>query len=313
MKRSSRITASIALVFVGASIAAPFAYRVTTDGGAPANFVGNVEKAFKAWAAVPGTTLKINRLETAPVTFSWGEGDLPMNPDLSTRTIIKTGETTTSEVRVNPETADLESALLIEAGLRLGLNINPNLGEKRTVGEAESKAVKARFSQNGDLNGDGKVNLDDLELLSLNYGKRAPQGSGTLTGDLNGDGIINQLDVDILKANYTFEPISQPVATPAPTDPKPTDPKTDPASPTTPTSPADPKPADPKTDPSSPTDPKTDPAAPTDPAPTDPSNPTDPAPTDPANPTEPTPTPTPKSQGPLTPGNPLTPDVPPAK
>ena len=277
-----RLTVS-ALLLASASLAAPFAYRVTTDGGAPANFVSNVEKAFKAWAAVPGTTLKINRLETAPVTFSWGEGDLPMNPDLSTRTIIKTAETTTSEVRVNPETADLESALLIEAGLRLGLNIDPNLGEKRTVGETESNAVKARFSQNGDLNGDGKVNLDDLELLSLNYGKRAPQGSGTLTGDLNGDGIINQLDVDILKSNYTFEPISQPAATP--TDPKPTDPKTDPAGPTAP-------------------------ASPTDPAPTDPSNPPDPAPTDPK--TDPPKT-TPKPQGPLTPGEPLSPDVPPAK
>jgi hypothetical protein len=297
MKRPSRITASLALVLVGASIAAPFAYRVTTDGGAPANFVNNVEKAFKAWAAVPGTTLKINRLETAPVTFSWGEGDIPINPDLSTRTIIKTGETLTSEVRVNPETADLESALLIETGLRLGLNIDPILGEKRTVGETESKAVKARFSQNGDLNGDGKVNLDDLELLSLNYGKRAPAGSGTLTGDLNGDGIINQLDVDILKANYTFEPISQPAATPTPTDPKPTDPKTAPTSPT-----------DPKTDPANPTDPKTDPA-PTDPAPTDPSNPPEPAPTDPK--TDPPKT-TPKPQGPLTPGEPLTP-TPPAK
>jgi Dockerin type I domain len=286
MKRLSRITTPIVLVLVGASIAAPFAYRVTTDGGAPANFVSNVEKAFKAWEAVPGTTLKTNRLETAPVTFSWGEGDIPINPDLSTRTIIKTGETTTSEVRVNPETADLESALLIETGLRLGLNIDPILGEKRTVGETESKAVKARFSQNGDLNGDGKVNLDDLELLSLNYGKRAPQGSGTLTGDLNGDGIINQLDVDILKANYTFEPISQPAATP--TDPKPTDPK-----------PTDPKP----------TDPKTAPTSPTDPAPTDPSNPPEPAPTDPK--TDPPKT-TPKPQGPLTPGEPLTP-TPPAK
>jgi Dockerin type I domain len=302
MKRPSRITVSIALVLVGASIAAPFAYRVTTDGGAPANFVSNVEKAFKSWAAVPGTTLKINRLETAPVTFSWGEGDIPINPDLSTRTIIKTGETLTSEVRVNPETADLESALLIEAGLRLGLNIDTILGEKRTVGETESKAIKARFSQNGDLNGDGKVNLDDLELLSLNYGKRAQAGSGTLTGDLNGDGIINQLDVDILKANYTFEPISQPAATPAPTDPKPTDPK-----------PTDPKPTDPKTVPSSPTDPKTDPAPTdpkTDPAPTDPSNPPEPAPTDPK--TDPPKT-TPKPQGPLTPGEPLSPDVPPAK
>ena len=289
MKCPSRITAPAILLFVSASItasiAAPFAYRVTTDGGAPANFVGNVEKAFKAWEGVTGTTLKTNRLETAPVTFSWGEGDIPMSPDLSTRTIIKTGEALSSEVRVNPETADLESALLIETGLRLGLNIDPNLGEKRTIGELETKAIRARFSQNGDLNGDGKVNLDDLELLSLNYGKRAAQGSGTLTGDLNGDGIINQLDVEILKANYTFEPIAQPAATPTPTNP----------TPTTPT------PSDPKNTPGAPASPTPEPSSPTDPKP-------DPAPTQPA-PTEPTPNPAPKPQ-PGTPGDPLSPIAP---
>lgn len=261
----------ILLVLAGASIAAPFAYRVTTDGGAPTNFVSNVEKAFKAWQGVTGTTLKTNRLEAAPVTFSWGEGDLPINPDLATRTIIKTGESSSSEVRINPETADLESALLIETGLRLGLSLDATLNEKRTIGEVETKAVRARFSQNGDLNGDGKVNLDDLELLSLNYGKRAQQGSGTLTGDLNGDGIVNQLDVEILKSNYTFEPITQPAAAnPAPTTPAPGDPKPNP----TPSSPTDPKPADPA--------------------------PTDPAPTDPA----------PKPQ-PGTPGDPLSPVTPP--
>ena len=266
----------ILVVLAGAGIAAPFAYRVTTDGGAPTNFVGNVEKAFKAWEGVTGTTLKTNRLEAAPVTFSWGEGDLPMNPDLATRTIIKTGESSSSEVRVNPETADLESALLIETGLRLGLSLDATLSEKRTLGETESKAVRARFSQNGDLNGDGKVNLDDLELLSLNYGKRAQQGGGTLTGDLNGDGIVNQLDVNILKSNYTFEPITQPAAAnPTPATPAPGDPKPNPAAPTNPT----------------------------------PSSPTDPKPAEPA-PTEPAPKPAPKPQ-PGTPGDPLSPVTPP--
>jgi Dockerin type I domain len=254
------------ILLAGAGIAAPFAYRVTTDGGAPTNFVGNVEKAFKAWEGVTGTTLKTNRLETAPMTFSWGEGDLPMNPDLATRTIIRSGESPSGEVRVNPETSDLESALLIETGLRLGLNLDANLSEKRGIGESESKAVRARFSQNGDLNGDGKINLDDLELLSLNYGKRAQQGSGTLTGDLNGDGTVNQLDVDILKANYTFEPITQPAAeNPAPTTP--TDPKT------TPSSPTDPKPTDPAPKPT----PKPQPGTPGDPlSPVTPPTPSDP-------------------------------------
>jgi Dockerin type I domain len=303
MKRPtpSAILLASVILLAGASIAAPFAYRVTTDGGAPANFVSNVEKAFKAWEAVTGTTLKTNRLETAPVTFSWGEGDLPMNPDLSTRTIIKTGESTSSEVRVNPETADLESALLIETGLRLGLSIDPNLSEKRTIGEVETKAIRARFSQNGDLNGDGKVNLDDLELLSLNYGKRAQAGSGTLTGDLNGDGIINQLDVEILKANYSFDPIAQPAATnPTPANPTPTDPKNTPGTPAGPTAPTTPA------TPATPSDPGNSPGTPAGPTP-EPSSPSDPKP-EPA-PTEPAPKSTPKPQ-PGTPGDPLSPITP---
>jgi hypothetical protein len=285
MKRPFQVFPPVILVFIGASIAAPFAYRVTTDGGAPANFVSNIEKAFKAWEGVTGTTLKTNRLEAAPVTFSWGEGDLPMNPDLATRTIIKTGESSSSEVRVNPETADLESALLIETGLRLGLSLDANLSEKRTVGEVETKAVRARFSQNGDLNGDGKINLDDLELLSLNYGKRAAQGSGTLTGDLNGDGIVNQLDMDILKANYTFEPITQPTAA----NPTPSDPKNIPGTPTSPVTPV------------TPSNPGNSPGTPA--GPTEPSSPTEPAPTEPA------PKSTPKPQ-PGTPGAPLSPVTP---
>jgi Dockerin type I domain len=297
MKRHTRITAPMLIALTGASIAAPFAYRVTTDGGAPSSFVSNIEKAFKSWEGVGGTTLKTSRLETAPVTFSWGEGDLPMNPDLSTRTIIKTGEASSSEVRVNPETADLESALLIETGLRLGLSIDAKLAEKRTIGEVETKAVKARFSQTGDLNGDGKINLDDLEVLSLNYGKRAAPGGGTLTGDLNGDGIVNQTDVEILKANYSFEPIAPPAAAnPSPNDPKNTpgapvtpttpkagEPKATPATPTNP-APADPKPADPA--PSSPTDPKPDPAPKSTPKP-QPGTPGDPLSPVPANPNDP--------------------------
>jgi Dockerin type I domain len=232
------IAAIVVAASIGASFGAPFPYKVNTDGNAPANFVANVEKAFKAWQGVTGTSLKTNRLETtAPTTFSWGEGDVPINPDLATRTLIRSGENQSSEVRVNPETADLESALLIETGLRLGLDLDPNLGEKRVFGETETKAVRARFSQTGDLNGDGKINLDDLELLALNFGKRAPTG-GTLTGDLNGDGIVNQQDMDILKANYGFEPITQPAAenpapaSPAPASPaNPADPKTSPATP----------------------------------------------------------------------------------
>jgi hypothetical protein len=60
-----------------------------------------------------------------------------------------------------------------------------------------STAVTVLFN-NGDVNGDGHVNISDLAVLAGNWGKT---GMTYTQGDLNGDGKVNISDLSIL-ANY---------------------------------------------------------------------------------------------------------------
>jgi len=60
-----------------------------------------------------------------------------------------------------------------------------------------SSAVLVTFN-NGDVNGDGHVNLSDLAIMASNWGKT---GMTYAQGDLNGDGVVNISDLSIL-ANY---------------------------------------------------------------------------------------------------------------
>lgn len=261
-----RRTMVLTAFMAGLVLAAPFAYRVVVTEGMPSAFPAQVDRAFKQWADVTSTTLKVSKLENADVSFQWGAGDVEMNPDLATRTLVQTNTPNPDkvEVRFNPQTSvDRESALLVEAGLRLGVDVDPAIEGKRSLTEADQKALRARYSPNGDLNGDGRVDIDDLEIMAANLGKRAAPGSSVL-GDLNGDDVVDEKDLEILRANYSFDP---PRATP-------------PASPQTPT---------PGSPPASP------PGQPAPPAPTPPASPvppSPPAPTPPANPpTSPTPPP----------------------
>ena len=52
----------------------------------------------------------------------------------------------------------------------------------------------------GDANGDGSVDILDLDILGMNFGKIG--GSAYSDGDFNGDGNVDLLDLDILGANY---------------------------------------------------------------------------------------------------------------
>jgi hypothetical protein len=263
------------------AIAAPVTYWVVTTDGTPTDFSKQVDTAFNAWKAVPSTTLKLEKNKDSSLQFAWNVGaeDVPINPDAITRTISSSsedGKTTKTTVNVNPDqNENLESGLLVEAGLRLGVSLEASIEGKRSVGEVEAVALRAKFGQTGDLNGDQKVNLDDLEILATNYGKTGLP-SVNLNGDFNGDGIVNDKDLEIMKVTYSFEITPEKTLTPEP-----------PANPTTPTKPETPttpsKPESPTSPPASPTDPTTPP--PTDPArpPTDPNTP----PTDPNTPPPP--------------------------
>jgi hypothetical protein len=258
----------IVLILLGSlAIAAPVTYWVATSDGTPTDFAKQVDTAFNAWKAVPATTLKLEKNKDSSLQFAWNVSaeDVPINPDAITRTVQTTsedGKTTSTTVNVNPDQSEnLESGLLVEAGLRLGVTLEPSIEGKRSVGEVEATALRSKFGQTGDLNGDQKVNLDDLEILSTNYGKKGLP-SVNLNGDFNGDGVVDDADLEIMKATYSFEIAPEKTLTPE-----------NPTTPTTPTKPETP------TAPTTPTAPNTPPTTP--PAPTDPVTP---PPTDPVTP-----------------------------
>ncbi len=51
----------------------------------------------------------------------------------------------------------------------------------------------------GDLNGDGRVDQADLDILESHYGQ---SGAGAAEGDLNGDGVIDVLDLSIMTTDW---------------------------------------------------------------------------------------------------------------
>ena len=65
----------------------------------------------------------------------------------------------------------------------------------------------------GDANGDGNVDLLDLDILGMNFGTMG--GATFADGDFNGDGNVDLLDLDILGGNFGFMSPSTSVPEPA--------------------------------------------------------------------------------------------------
>ena len=68
------------------------------------------------------------------------------------------------------------------------------------VGTANALAIFGLKRIPGDANGDGKVDFNDLLILSQNFGKTS--GGTFATGDFNGDGAVGFPDLLILAQNY---------------------------------------------------------------------------------------------------------------
>jgi hypothetical protein len=64
-------------------------------------------------------------------------------------------------------------------------------------------AVRVGFLY-GDINGDGTVNVADLQALVAAWASQAspPSGNWNAAADLNGDGYVNVGDLQILVANW---------------------------------------------------------------------------------------------------------------
>jgi len=105
------------------------------------------------------------------------------NPDVSSRTLTGLGGKRVEFNQRGP--VSLKEAVETEVQKELGLSaLTP-------------EAAQLRFS-GADLNGDGKIDTDDLALLMGNFG----QSAGNLRGDLNNDGRVDDLDVQLFSAQY---------------------------------------------------------------------------------------------------------------
>jgi len=151
-------------------------------GGLPGTGTGLPGSAVPA-AGVPAGSL--------PLASSAGNvsGDVltasgvAFNPDVSSRTLTGLGG---KRVEFNPRgPVSLKEAVETEVQKELGLSaLTP-------------EAAQLRFS-GADLNGDGKIDTDDLALLMGNFG----QSGGNTRGDLNNDGRVDDLDVELFSAQY---------------------------------------------------------------------------------------------------------------
>lgn len=266
-----------------AASAAPFNFTVAA--GSPPDLATRVSASFAPFASVSGVNLSVTQSAGAALVYAVGDAGIPMNPDEITRTLVTPNGVQVNIAPNSPIAADV--ALPFEAGLRLGLNVPAAVDASSKIADAETKLLQARYGRTGDMNGDGKVDVQDLEILAANSGKSINPGGPPLAGDLNGDGVVNDADLTILQEHFDFDaPFSDGTsntspaspATPAGSPP----PVTTPSSPTPQGAPA--TPASPGgTPPGGTTIPVTNPV----PGPTTPALPVSPDPSAPANPPAP--------------------------
>jgi len=71
--------------------------------------------------------------------------------------------------------------------------------EDSTGAVVATKPIHIDLHKTADINGDGKVDIQDLSILSSFWGQNKPANALT---DLNGDGVVDILDLSLMAANW---------------------------------------------------------------------------------------------------------------
>ena len=132
-------------------------------------------------------------------------GDLRLRLDSPA---VDTGDNT----RIPNDRADLDADGDTSEPLPLDLEGNPRVhGDIVDMGAYECMLAPVQVP--GDLNGDGAVNSDDLNIVRANWGCSVTPGS-LIDGDPTGDGVVNSDDLNIVRANWgTHAPAATAAAT----------------------------------------------------------------------------------------------------
>lgn len=137
-----------------------------------------------------------------------GDGLASLSDESVVTELIGSGSVTGADLLEIPLDIDFFEALLGEQshlGLRLASSttgpFNRIASSESSTGAGPTLRVEYTLSQlPGDFNGDGSVDLLDLDILGQSFGQ---QGDSTFAqGDANGDGNVDLLDLDILGANF---------------------------------------------------------------------------------------------------------------
>jgi hypothetical protein len=76
------------------------------------------------------------------------------------------------------------------------------MGSGWTQNTVQNKSKQIQITIGGDINKDGKANLQDLATLAKAYGTKPGDAKWNPAADINGDGKVNLMDLAILAKNY---------------------------------------------------------------------------------------------------------------
>lgn len=193
----------------GSELATPLIgrYRVEEFGG-PMLIGEELAAAVGTWTTLAPEMIRFVDDSDATTVFAFGAPEL-FDEDTFALTLVGDG---VSQSLISPAAEQmLAAALRHELGLVLGLPESVRFGPltralsdpAQTPGELELAALVALANAvQGDLNGDGRVDFQDLLAFATRYGRTGLNDPA----DLDRDGVVADSDLELLRSLYEFLP-----------------------------------------------------------------------------------------------------------